>query len=58
MNMGGGFMALCVVWTLLIAAALLGLIVLLTHGNCATGNRGVHQETYGRRFHIEPMLFT
>jgi hypothetical protein len=58
MNMSGGFMALCVVWTLLIAAALLGRIVLLTRGTGASGNRGVHQETYSRRFRIKPMLFT
>jgi len=58
MNIGGGFMALCVVWTLLIAAALLGLIVLLSRGTGATGHRGVHQQTYVPRFSIKPTLFT
>jgi uncharacterized membrane protein len=41
MQMGSGFMALCVLWTLLVAAALIGLIVLLTRGTGARSHREV-----------------
>jgi hypothetical protein len=41
MQMGGGFMAVCALWTVLVAAALIGLIVLLSRGTGATGHREV-----------------
>jgi hypothetical protein len=39
MQMGGGVMALCALWTVLVAATLVGLIVLLSRGTGATGHR-------------------
>jgi hypothetical protein len=41
MHMGAGFMARCVLWTVLVAAALIGLIVLLTRDTGVTGRREV-----------------
>ena len=41
MHMGGGLMALCGLWTLLVAAALIGLIVLLTRGDTSSRHRDV-----------------
>lgn len=39
MQMGSGFMALCVLWVVLVAAALIFLIVLLTRGAGSYGPR-------------------
>ncbi|HZT69410.1 MAG TPA: hypothetical protein VFC10_06645 [Terriglobia bacterium] len=41
LHMGAGAMALCVLWTVLIAAALVGLIVLLTHGDGSPRHREI-----------------
>ena len=39
MQMGAGMMALCVLWTVLVAGALIALIVLLTRGSDAAAHR-------------------
>src|SRR6266496_4781914 len=41
MHMGAGFMAICVLWTILVAAALIGLIVLLARGTSVTRHREI-----------------
>jgi uncharacterized membrane protein len=41
MHMGAGLMALCFLWTLLMAAALIGLIVLVTRGSTSTRHREI-----------------
>jgi len=45
MQMSTAGMALCALWTVLVAAALIFLIVLLIRGVENTGRRGVHQPT-------------
>jgi hypothetical protein len=41
MHMGTGLMTLCFLWTLLVAAALIGLIVLIAHGDLSTRHREI-----------------
>lgn len=39
MHMGAGLMGLCFLWTVLVAIALIGLIVVLTRGDVSTRHR-------------------
>jgi len=41
MHMGAGLMALCFLWTVLVATALIGLILLLTRGAASTRHREI-----------------
>ena len=41
MHMGAGLVALCFLWTLLVATALIGLIVLLIRGGVSTRHREI-----------------
>ena len=45
MHMSAGLMALCALWTLLVAAALIGLIVLLARGVDVTRHRDIPSPT-------------